>query len=95
MKFWEQLRTCWRLAERVDAVEEKCDGIVTEWTDILDKLKQREERQRKRDQRLIRAGLAEHASDPAPAGEIDAAGAARGDPKAALRARARTMGLMP
>lgn len=42
------LRTALDLAARVQEVERQCDGVLREWTDVLDKLKAREERERKR-----------------------------------------------
>lgn len=83
MPLWETLRTALNLGARVNEIERKqeemrgeFEHIHSEWTDTLDLLRAREERQRKRDRTALKTALAEPSGDasdgPADVGDATA-----------------------
>lgn len=98
MRWWDTIRTAWNLSESVQQLRadfketiQRFDELESEWTDVLDKLKARDERQRKRDQRALKRDLADNAGDPPPNDRT--AGASSSD-KEALRELARARGFI-
>lgn len=59
MRLWDNLRTAYQLAERVEEVEKAQLELAFEWGEIQEKLLTREERLRKRLSRELKASLAE------------------------------------
>jgi len=95
MRLWDTLKTAWNLAQRVQGAEEcitdlqkRFEDLNDDWTDVLDKLRARDERQRKRDQRALK-GSRDSEPDSAPSLEPP-----NGVDHEALRERARQLGLM-
>lgn len=64
MRFWDNLKTAFNLADRVEEVEKTVSELEFEWGEIQEKLLTREERLRKRLSRELRANL-----DAAPEGQ--------------------------
>jgi hypothetical protein len=82
MGIFKTLRNAYKLAQRVEECEAKCDVVLTEWSDVLDKLKAREERERHRNRRVVSDALAV----PAPVAPPEASPVSR---KAQLRKQLR------
>lgn len=57
MRFWDNLRTAYTLANRVEEMETVVADLQFEWGEIQEKLLTREERLRKRLSRELRATL--------------------------------------
>jgi len=55
MRLFNTFRTALELARRVEELERTTTAVVMEWGDVLDKLKAREERERKRKRSQILA----------------------------------------
>lgn len=92
MGLWDNLRTAYQLAARVERVERLVNDCTSEWADTLEILKTREERMRKRDQRAMKKLV--NGSDCNDCGDGAAVAAAAADPKDQLRALARSRGLL-
>ena len=59
MGLFTAFRTALELARRVEELERTTTQVVLEWGDVLDKLKAREERERKRKRSAVEANLAD------------------------------------
>lgn len=59
MKFWDNLRTAYNLAERVEDCERSVAEVLYEWGETQEKMLSREERLRKRLSRELKATLEE------------------------------------
>lgn len=57
MRWWDNLRTALDLANRVEECESQLQEVLSEWTDVQDKLLAREERLRKRLSRELKSSL--------------------------------------
>lgn len=93
MRFFTDMRNALNLSAElqklrgdVELLRREVRETQSEWTDVLDKLRAREERERKRSKATVVAALGEGSSDSTGGARSGAAGG--GDPKAALRARA-------